>query len=125
MVVERDRVGEKLTHFLFLELSNYFHLTLTTKPTLAYSRGHYWMPMTPQATRVPACPVVRLSLKPPLPRSSESLCTTTARPRMLYLPTREMILSVIMMSDTPFSSARMLPRSPACLASSLGPPWFF
>ena len=32
-------------------------------------------PITPHASRPPACPVVRLSGKPPFPRSSGSACT--------------------------------------------------
>lgn len=37
--------------------------------------SHFPSPMTPQATRAPALPVVLLSSCPPLPKSSESACT--------------------------------------------------
>lgn len=85
----------------------------------------YRIPMTPHATLEPACPVVRLSVNPPRPMSSVSACTTTARPRMLWAPTSEMRESEKENCATPVLSAWMLPKSPACLVSSLGPPCLF
>lgn len=81
--------------------------------------------MTPHASREPACPVDRLSVNPPRPRSSVSACTTTARPSMLWAPTNEMSESWYVNCATPVLSAWMLPKSPACLISSLGPPCLF
>lgn len=85
----------------------------------------YRSPMTPQATLDPACPVVKLSVNPPRPKSSLSACTTTARPRMLWVPTNEMMESWYLKMATPELSAWMVPKSPTCLLASLGPPCLF
>lgn len=79
--------------------------------------------MTPQAKRPPALPVVFESSCPPLPKSSASACTTTVRPKMLKFPASDKCLSSMSTLATPFSSAMMLPKSPACLTASVGAPW--
>lgn len=89
------------------------------------SSCHYWMPMTPQATLLPADPVCLLSSVPPFPRSSVPLCTTTVRPMMLWAPCSEMTGSVMLTTATPCSLATMLPRSPTWRSVSLGAPCFF
>ena len=81
--------------------------------------------MTPQATLLPALPVVRLSSVPPLPRSSVPLRTTIARPMMLCGPCSEISLSQMLMLATPLVPASMLPRSPTWRSVSLGAPWCF
>nr|ACR34401.1 unknown [Zea mays] len=78
--------------------------------------------MIPQATRPPAFPVLLLSSCPPLPRSSGSAWTTTARPMIEWGPARGIWLSVILTLTTPSSPAVTFPRSPAWRSSSSGAP---
>ena len=51
--------------------------------------------------------------------------TTTLRPMMEFAPQRGSCVSVISTVASPAAFALMLPRSPACLSSSLGQPCFF
>lgn len=86
--------------------------------------------MTPQASRAPAFPVVHevfpcvpISEESPLPKSSSSSCTTTARPTMELGPERGICTSSISHSHAS-AVARMFPRSPAWRSSSVGDPCF-
>ena len=83
---------------------------------------HCAMPMTPQAGRPPAFPVVLLCSCPPLPRSSVPACTTMVRPSTLSEP-----MSLIWLSDReplalPWLSVLKLPRSPTWRLVSVGAP---
>lgn len=80
------------------------------------------MPTTPQAKRAPALPVERLNSCPPFPKSSSSAWTTRVRPKIEFGPVREICESLISTLATPSALAITLPRSPACLLSSVGPP---
>eukprot|EP01083_Nonionella_stella_P150964 481799_1 len=82
------------------------------RPQSAYGSGFLAMPMTPQAARAPAWPVVFESSKPPWPRSSVPAWTTIARPITEYWPVSDTKLSVIDRSASPLSSAWIFPRSP-------------
>lgn len=82
----------------------------------------YSMPMTPQAQRSPEFPVVLEREVLPLPRSSSPACTTMDRPRMLFAPFSEMMLSVIFTIASPAELASTFPRSPTCLTGSSGAP---
>lgn len=92
------------------------------RETCIYKAITYSMPMTPQAQRSPAFPVVEERELLPLPRSSSPECTTMDRPKMLFDPLREIILSVIFIIASPAELAWIFPRSPTCLAVSSGAP---
>ena len=58
---------------------DYILLTISAGHSLLPSGSHgLAKPITPHERRPPACPVVRLSSNPPLPRSSRSACTYMA-----------------------------------------------
>ena len=95
------------------------------RPNNIKQQMSYSIPMTPQATLPPALPVFRLSSVPPLPKSSVPLCTTRARPMMLFVPSSDTRLTAKLKLATPLASATMLPRSPTWRSKSLGLPWSF
>ena len=79
-----------------------------------FKSNHYLEnPITPQARRPPAFPVVLLSSCPPLPRSSTSAWMTIVRPIMDLSPLKLIIESVMSILATPSSPAWTFPRSPA------------
>lgn len=84
----------------------------------------YWTPITPQAQRPPAFPVVDDREWLPLPRSSSPEWTTIARPRILCGPLSEILLSVIFTAASPSPLAWIFPKSPTCLMVSSGAPCF-
>ena len=84
--------------------------------------------MTPQATLGPALPVTKLSGLSPLPRSSSPPWMTMARPptKASEASSNDTILSKMTTWVGRLSElATMLPKSPTCLLTSVGAPWFF
>ncbi len=101
------------------------HTSLHPTPDQAICRAcsFYWaMPMTPQAGRAPALPVVLLSSCPPLPKSSVPACTTMVRPRTLSGPISLTCSSVMEPFALPWPSVLKLPRSPTWRSLSAGAP---
>ncbi|CAG9095825.1 unnamed protein product, partial [Plutella xylostella] len=94
-------------------------------PTGSLEQDKRRIPMTPQATLPPALPVFLESGCELLPKSSAFSCSTMARPRILWGPDRQILLSTKSTRPILFSSNSRFPRSPTWRSSSFGWPWFF